>query len=189
MRVIAGRWRGRVLKSPRTDAVRPTTDRVKEAMFSIVGSRITGAVFVDLCCGAGGLAIEALSRGARRAILVDTSRASLDLARANLELCGAESASFELVRGDCLRWLESWTPPAAPWLLAADPPYRSDLPWAILDKVRTLASAEGFQLAMVEHESTSRPPGDDDLESRRYGQSTLTLVRPQQPQPEDKEIP
>ncbi len=98
MRVIAGSWKGRRLKSPASDAVRPTTDRVKEALFNILGPDVTGCLFVDLCCGAGGLGIEALSRGAAGAIFVDQAPRSLNSARANLEICGAD---FERIRTQC----------------------------------------------------------------------------------------
>ena len=185
MRIVAGRWRGRVLKSPRGRDVRPTTDRVKEALFSILGGdALAGAVFVDLCCGAGGLAAEALSRGAGRVILVDRDRASLEIAGANLELCGATPGTYDLVRRDCLSWLDDWTPPAGPWLLVADPPYRTPLPWAILEKVVELAAADGFRAAVVEHSSREEPvaTGVDRtalrLETRHYGQSGLTILRP-----------
>ena len=64
MRVITGSWRGRKLKSPSGQDIRPTTDRVKEAMFSMLGPAVADSLVIDLCCGAGGLGIEALSRGA-----------------------------------------------------------------------------------------------------------------------------
>lgn len=184
MRVVAGKWRGRVLKSPRGQAVRPTTDRVKEAMFSILGPAVAGSTFVDLCCGAGGLAVEALSRGASRVILVDSSRESLDLARANLQLCGAGPGDYQLARSDVLRWLGQWVPPVKPWFLVADPPYQSDLPWTILEQLIGLSGLPGFRLGLVEHGSSARrdpaagaglPP---DLETRRYGHSALAVVRP-----------
>lgn len=184
MRVISGKWRGRVLKSPRGETVRPTTDRVKEAMFSILGPRTPGSLFVDLCCGAGGLGIEALSRGAERVILVDLARNSVELARANLELCGAEKGSFDLVRSDVITWLTGWTPPAAPWCLVADPPYRSGLPWAILQELARHTGCEGFQMGILEHGTGQEPEPDDlqdplpEFESRKYGKSTLTIVRP-----------
>ncbi len=109
MRVIAGLWRGRVLKSPSGDSVRPTTDRVKEAMFSILGPQISGSLVVDLCSGSGGLGIEALSRGAEKVIFVDQAPGALKVTRANLELCGAPPFSFELARRDALKWLADWT--------------------------------------------------------------------------------
>lgn len=184
MRVVAGKWRGRVLKSPRGDVVRPTTDRVKEAMFSILGPDIVDAVFIDLCCGAGGLAVEALSRGAFKVILVDNSRKALDLARANLELCRAKKGSFELVRSDAVSWMVNWKPPAAPWFLAADPPYRSELPGAILEQMTRLARSADFRVGIIEHGSREDLVSEDapevplTLDTRRYGKSTLTLIRP-----------
>ena len=89
MRVISGSWKGRRLQAPAGDSVRPTTDRVKEAMFSILGSDIRDCQFLDLCCGTGGLGIEALSRGASSVIFVDSSRPTLAMVRENLDLCGA----------------------------------------------------------------------------------------------------
>ena len=183
MRVVAGKWRGRVLKSPKGDAVRPTTDRVKEAMFSILGPDLVGSVLVDLCCGSGGLGIEALSRGADRVILIDKSRVSLDLARANLQLCGAPPDTFDLVRDDCLRWLGNWLPPEAPCFLVADPPYLSGLPSSILDLMFRLISESGFKTGIIEHGSREKLETDDcpsagaKIESRRYGKSTLTIIR------------
>ena len=105
MRVIGGRWKGRRLVAPRGPLIRPTTDRVKEALFNILGPRLTGALFVDLCCGAGGLGIESLSRGAGRAIFVDEQPGALAAARRNLAACGDASGSAEFVRADVLAWL------------------------------------------------------------------------------------
>ena len=184
MRVVAGQWRGRVLLSPEGDGVRPTADKVKEALFSILGPNVAGSLFVDLCCGAGGLAVEALSRGAARVILVDQARASLDVARSNLELCGAAPGSFDLTRSDCLGWLEKWRPPRTPWYLVGDPPYHSELPWAILEHVKRLAGSEGFRAGVIEHESDVDLVGDGDgecptrIDVRRYGRCSLTIVRP-----------
>lgn len=182
MRVIAGTWRGRRLQSPRGEAVRPTADRVKEALFSILGRDVTGCCFVDLCCGSGGLAIEALSRGAGRAVLVDGAGASLALARRNLELCGAEPGSYELVRAEAVRWLERWSPsPEAGWVLVADPPYRSGIAQAIMSR---LAGVErrGLRAVVLEHERglawSGPPPADCGLVAKAYGETVLTILRP-----------
>ena len=145
---------------------------------------LPGALFVDLCCGAGGLGIEALSRGAAQALLVDASGRSLDVARANLELCGAEAGSYQLIRADSLRWLDGWVPPDSPWLVVADPPYDSPLPWAILTRLGQLAGSPGFRVAVVEHRSASDSaqlpdlPAELDFSVRRYGQSALAILRP-----------
>jgi 16S rRNA (guanine966-N2)-methyltransferase len=119
MRVVAGELKGRRLVSPprRSAAVRPTADRVREALFSILGE-IRGARVLDLFCGTGALGIEALSRGAASAILVDTHTA---LARRNVSELGLE-ARCEVVRSDALRYLRRARRRFD--LIFCDPPYR-----------------------------------------------------------------
>ena len=91
MRVIAGEFRSRVLKSvPGTDT-RPTPDRLREALFSALGNRIEGSSFADLYAGTGAVGIEALSRGARRALFVEFSRHAVEVIRANLKSLGIEN--------------------------------------------------------------------------------------------------
>ena len=90
MRVIAGEFRSRVLKSLPGLDVRPTPDRMREALFSILAPRISGAVFVDLYAGTGAVGIEALSRGAERALFVENNSEALDVIRVNLKTLGLE---------------------------------------------------------------------------------------------------
>jgi 16S rRNA (guanine966-N2)-methyltransferase len=91
MRVIAGEFRSRVLKSLPGHEVRPTPDRMREALFSILTPRIRGSVFVDLYAGTGAVGIEALSRGAERAIFVENNQDALDVIRVNLKTLGLEN--------------------------------------------------------------------------------------------------
>lgn len=178
MRVVAGRWRGRRLLPPPGDAVRPTADRVKEALFSILGPRVQGAVFVDLCCGTGALGIEALSRGAARAVFVDDARASLSLAGANLERCGAAPDSYRLERAEALAWLDAWRPGAGtPWLLVADPPYRTPLAGHIMERLLARGAWPGCRALAVEQGSADAAalPPDGDWQLRRYGQAMLAI--------------
>jgi 16S rRNA (guanine(966)-N(2))-methyltransferase RsmD len=103
VRVIAGDLKGQRLVAPRGWKVRPTSDRAREAIFSVVGDRVQGATVLDLYCGTGALAIEALSRGAAHATLVDRdTRAALG----NVENLGL-SDRVDLVRADVSRWLAS----------------------------------------------------------------------------------
>ncbi len=184
MRVISGRWRGRKLKSPTGQEIRPTTDRVKEAMFSMLGPSVTEALVVDLCCGAGGLGIEALSRGARQVIMVDTAVRSLELARANLQLCGAEPDQFQLVQATAEAWLQRWRPPddVTALHILADPPYQSGARGVILSGMVELAGTPAFATAVLEHGDDFEPvlPGGAPvrLETRRYGTSRMTVLRP-----------
>ncbi len=93
MRVIAGVHRGRRLLGPRGQAIRPTSDRVKEALFSILGERTTGARVLDLYAGTGSIGIEALSRGAAHVTFVEANREALRLVQSNLEQCGLQQAA------------------------------------------------------------------------------------------------
>ena len=178
MRVVAGRWRGRRLLPPAGDAIRPTADRVKEALFSILGGRVTGALFVDLCCGSGALGIEALSRGAVRAVFIDEAPASLALAEANLAKCGADPVSWSLERSDALTWLDRWQAPAGtPWVLVADPPYRAPLAGPIMERLRSRTGAAGCRALVVEQGTggSDTPAADSLWTLRKYGQATLAL--------------
>jgi 16S rRNA (guanine966-N2)-methyltransferase len=123
VRVIAGELKGQRLVAPRGWQVRPTSDRVREAIFSALGERVAGAAVLDLYCGTGALAIEALSRGAERAVLVDRETRP---ALGNVERLGL-GERVELVRADVGRWLPSAAegPAAARFdLVFVDAPYR-----------------------------------------------------------------
>jgi 16S rRNA (guanine(966)-N(2))-methyltransferase RsmD len=88
MRVTGGTGRGRRLRVPAGDRVRPTSDKVKQALFNILGEKVRGSVFLDLFAGTGGIGIEALSRGAERVVFIDDARRSLDAVRQNLDQSG-----------------------------------------------------------------------------------------------------
>src|SRR6202012_619309 len=113
--------RGRRLRAPRGDATRPTSDRVREALFSILGD-VGGLAVLDLFAGSGALPIEALSRGAGRATLVDRSAASIEAIRANLSELEIEA---EVVRADAVAWCEQAKRRGRQYdLVFLDPPYR-----------------------------------------------------------------
>jgi 16S rRNA (guanine966-N2)-methyltransferase len=119
--VIAGRYGGRVLRAPRGAATRPTADRVREALFSILGD-LGGARVLDLYAGSGALGIEALSRGAASAVLVDRSASAARVIRANLDALGA---SAEVRRGDAEVHLRNARDEGHFYdLVFVDPPYR-----------------------------------------------------------------
>ncbi len=179
MRVVAGSWGGRRLRAPRGDAVRPTTDRVKEAVFSILGPEVAGARVADLCCGAGSLGIEALSRGADFAVFVDRDRRALAAAQANLESCGADPACYRLVTADAAGWLADLQDTAGPWLVLADPPYGSGLVGRLAEILARRAAEGIVTTAVLEHDADDRPqPTGWTADRRRYGESHITILRP-----------
>jgi 16S rRNA (guanine966-N2)-methyltransferase len=172
MRVIGGQHGGRTLVAPRGRATRPTSDRVREALFSILGS-VDGERVLDLFAGSGALAIEALSRGAAQATLVDSSRASVASIERNLAALGL---SAEVVGGTVRAFLGRARNDARQYdLIFLDPPYRqaSELA-AELSAALAPLLAPG---ARVIAESDRRAPLDLELalaDERRYGD---TLIR------------
>jgi 16S rRNA (guanine(966)-N(2))-methyltransferase RsmD len=124
MRVTGGIGRGRRLKVPAGDRVRPTSDKVKQALFNILGESVEDAVFLDLFAGAGGIGIEALSRGAGRVVFVDASRDSLTAVRHNIGDMGLE-ARAEVIFSKAETFLRK---PSGPYdVIFLDPPYVRDL--------------------------------------------------------------
>src|SRR6058998_3022613 len=105
MRVIAGKYRGRRLKSPPSLETRPTSDRLRETLFNILAPRIKGARFLDLCAGSGAVGIEALSRGAKQATFVDQSAKMCALIEANLETLSVDEDEVEVVSVEALEFL------------------------------------------------------------------------------------
>jgi 16S rRNA (guanine(966)-N(2))-methyltransferase RsmD len=176
MRVIAGELKGQRLVAPRGWKVRPTSDRVREAIFSALGARVEGARVVDLYCGTGALAIEALSRGAASAVLVDRDTRP---ALGNVQRLGLEERA-ELVRADAGRWLDQVSDSAAAGkfdLVFVDAPYRlADRVAQDLNTHLPHLLAEGGR-AVVES-GARRPLKLDSLEplrQRRYGAADVTI--------------
>lgn len=124
MRVIAGLHRGRRLLGPRGQAIRPTSDRVKEALFSILGERTTGARVLDLYAGTGSIGIEALSRGAAHATFVEADRQALRLVNSNLEQCGLQQSANVCACqvSQFFRRATQWSGPYD--IVFCDPPYQ-----------------------------------------------------------------
>ncbi|HEY3729342.1 MAG TPA: 16S rRNA (guanine(966)-N(2))-methyltransferase RsmD [Solirubrobacteraceae bacterium] len=176
MRVISGIYRGRELVAPRGRATRPTSDRVREALFSILGD-VGGERVLDLFAGSGALAIEAVSRGAAEATLVDSSRAAVEAIRRNLGALGIEA---QVVRQPALRFLQQAREIARQYdLIFIDPPYRlaSTLGRELTAALAPVLSAD----ARVVAESDRRSPLQLELElldERRYGDTLIHIHGP-----------
>ncbi len=176
MRVIAGGLKGRTLVAPRGWKVRPTSDRVREAIFSALGERVVGAAVLDLYCGTGALAIEALSRGAARATLVDRDTRP---ALGNVERLELRERA-ELVRADASVWLADVSQAGARGsfdLVFVDAPYKlADRVSASVTKHLPALLAPGGR-AIVES-GARRPLRIESLEplrQRRYGAADVTI--------------
>jgi 16S rRNA (guanine966-N2)-methyltransferase len=179
LRVVAGRLGGRPLRAVPGSATRPTSDRVREALFAILGDRVRGARVLDLFAGTGALAIEALSRGAARAVLVEQAAPAVAVIRANL-------AALELTGTALVRRTRAETylrtQRDGPFdLVFLDPPYAAGvgLVAGLLARLARGALAPG---AVVVVESAARseappwPPGLIPVAPRRYGDTALHLA-------------
>lgn len=128
MRVIAGKYRGRRLKSPPSLETRPTSDRLRETLFNILAPRIKGSRFLDLCAGSGAVGIEALSRGAVHVTFVDQSRRMCALIETNLGELTVVESDVEIVNDEAAEFLrrraKNERPPFN--LIFFDPPYEAD---------------------------------------------------------------
>ena len=170
MRIVAGRWRGRAIEAPVGRQVRPTADRVREAWMSIVGPLLPDARVLDLCAGSGALGIEAVSRGAASADLVEIAPPSLRAIQHNVELLGAGDA-VRVHRQDALRFIEGLEAGAYD-VAFADPPYDLGMAGAIAERWLAVPFAS---VLGIEHRRDESLPGDGDR--RRYGQTAITFFR------------
>ena len=177
MRIVAGTWRGRPLVAPKGVATRPTADRTREALFSMLTSRIgtfEGLAVADLFAGSGALGLEALSRGAASCVFVEQDRAALDALRANVATLRASGAEVRAVSVMAL------PPVAAPLdVVMMDPPYGSGAGVVALDRLARLgwtgpATWIGIETAFDEPVALAGFAIDAE---RRHGKARITLLR------------
>lgn len=178
MRIIAGKWRGRPLIAPKGDATRPTADRTREALFSMLVSRIgdfEGLTVADLFAGSGALGLEALSRGAESCLFVEQDRAALDALRANTEKLGLDRpdirATSALALGPAQRPLD---------LILMDPPYGTGAGAVALDKLARqgwVGPATWISIETDRRETIS-VKGFETETVRDIGKARLHLLRP-----------
>jgi 16S rRNA (guanine966-N2)-methyltransferase len=176
LRVIAGSLKGRRLATPDWEGLRPTSDRLRETLFNIVGAEVVGARVLDGCAGTGAVGIEALSRGAATVTFVDTDSRSTALVAGNLAHCG-RSEGCAIIRAD-LGSPSAWPSPATFDLIFLDPPYETD-PVGIIERAVSALAPDG--LLIVEHARRRRlPPATGPLRQVRLvtaGDSALALYR------------
>ncbi len=168
IRIIAGEFGGRRLKTPATDKVRPTADRVREAWFSILQRALRGARVLDLFAGSGALGIEALSRGAATADFVEIHRMALTVLKANIKTLKLDDRAA-VQRLDALKYVERLHPGQYD-VAFADPPYAGEQAARLVALFRVNPFARIFS---IEHPADQPIPGDD---TRRYGDTAVTFI-------------
>jgi 16S rRNA (guanine(966)-N(2))-methyltransferase RsmD len=182
VRIVGGAWRGRRLAAPRSDAIRPTSDRLRESLFNVLTHAYEGAIqgarVLDLFAGTGALGFEALSRGAAYALLVDQGAEARAVIRSNIETLGAEGVT-RLFRRDATHLGPAGS--AGQYsLIFCDPPYERGLAPIALASAADGAWLSPGALAVVEEAEPVRvtwPAGFTELERRVYGETAVTLAR------------
>jgi len=176
MRIVAGEARGRRLVAPPGDGVRPTADRVREALFASLAPRLPGASVLDAFAGSGALGLEARSRGAARVTFVERERRALEALRRNIDAVGLDGTT--LVTGDVLRVIPGGMLAGAPFdLVLLDPPYALDedaVAELLAGLVRMLAA--GAMVVLERSADAPAPRWPTPLlpgEPRRYGSTRL----------------
>ena len=180
MRIVGGTFRGRPLAAPRSNAIRPTSDRTREAVFNVIThawpDRLDGARVLDLFSGTGALGLEALSRGASQCLFIEESTEGRGLIRTNVEAFGLQGKA-KIFRRDATRLGDAGT--IAPFdLVFADPPYGRGLAEAALQSALQGGWLAPEALVVVEEAAASpfRPVGGLSLaETRDWGDTTVTF--------------
>lgn len=176
MRVITGEARGRRLETPQGYDVRPTTEKVKEAIFSSIQFDIQGRVFLDLFAGSGQMGIEALSRGAQSAIFIDSSAKAVSVVRKNLDSAGFYDRA-EVLHTDSINYLKLMQKPFD--IVFMDPPYGTGLLQEALPLAAQKIKKTGIIIAEnSENEKILQNYGEFMLDrQRRYGKIKVSLFR------------
>lgn len=181
MKLVAGLQKGRRLKQPVTSTLRPTSAKVREALFAILGDRIQNATVLDLYAGTGALGLEALSRGARKVVFIDHEPSSLRVLRDNIQRCASQEKS-RVIRQDVNRFLRT-----LPFgncterfdLVFVDPPYHTGEAESVLELLgrTTILSPSG--IVVMEHFSKHQLPAHTgnltEFRKARYGDTTLSF--------------
>lgn len=179
MRIAGGQFRGRVLKVPKSDQIRPTEERVREALFNIVQTEIVGADFLDLFAGSGAVGLEALSRGAASVTFVEASRRHIAVLKENLATLGLHAT---VVASDVWHYLARYTGTGFA-IVFADPPYALGVERGYREILGLLASrgvvrSGGLFVAeMTAAQTADEAPGWTLARDRTYGRTRLCLWR------------
>jgi 16S rRNA (guanine966-N2)-methyltransferase len=172
MRIIAGRWRGRIIDAPPGRKTRPTSDRVREAWMSAMQTEIEGSRVLDLFAGSGALGLELLSRGAQHVTFVEQANPVLRALKGNVAKLNADASQINVVRGDAIDYASA-IPELAFDLAVADPPYHQGFATELLRLFQLRPFARWF---WVEHASKETLPHFPTMNTRRYGDTSLTSI-------------
>lgn len=182
MRIIAGEYRSRIIKMPKGPKIRPTKDRIREALFSIIGELISGATVLDAFAGSGAFGIEALSRGAKRAVFIDKDKRCIEIIKENLKTLGVKKDNTLIIRMDAVKAFHVLERSNEKFnIVLFDPPYYKEMAKKSLIKLKCRDILTFSCIIVVEHHKTDSLPKDlDGITSYRtvcYGDVCLTFYK------------
>ena len=182
MRVISGRCKGKVLYSPKNNSIRPTSDKIKKFIFDYIGNTIEDTVILDIFSGTGNLSIEALSRGAQFAVLVDNSKDAIQLIYRNLKLTKLLSQS-QIIKQDALRYLKKAVQQEKKFnFIFADPPYFIKNFQNIMEYIGSNNILENGGFFILEHSSQTKVNAHHSIllsleKTTSFGDTAITFYR------------
>ena len=190
MRVVAGKFKGRRLKTIKGSEVRPTADRVKEALFRVFGEQVVDADFLDLCAGTGNIGLEALSQGAKSITFVDSNYHCIRIIESNLEMCGFDRKhpQVRLIHLDARKALAQLGKRKATFdLIYFDPPYASKIHESCLRQIAEGGLLSPTGVLVIEHRKVKEADWTESLildelvlsRQKRYGDTMLSFYRRQ----------
>ncbi|MDP3789817.1 MAG: 16S rRNA (guanine(966)-N(2))-methyltransferase RsmD [Candidatus Omnitrophota bacterium] len=161
MRIIGGKYRSRLIRSPKDAEVRPTKDRIREALFNIITEYIGGADVLDIFAGSGAFGIEAISRGAESAIFVDNEKACVAAIEENLKMLEIESSKAEVIRMDAFKAIDKLCNEGKKFdIILLDPPYYKDIAKKCLIKLGERDILRPRCIIVVEHHKKDILPAE-----------------------------
>ena len=179
MRITGGEFGGRILHAPKDRNIRPTSDKVRQAIFNILSSRdlLEGAVAIDAFCGTGALGIEALSRGASFCTFIDNNRDSLDLCKKNLSLFPGIEERFHTMKSNALKPLLRQDDSPKAGLVFLDPPYKKGLILPALKALQANGGLEKEYIAIMEMGKSEDLPdaGKTTITDKLYGDTRIII--------------
>ena len=182
MRIISGTSGGKKLRPLRGQSIRPTSDRVKESIFNILGEEVDGKHILDLFAGTGNLGIESLSRGATRAVFVEKEKSAIDLIKKNLSHCGFDDRGH-VITGEVERAIRHLHRKGEVFdFIFMDPPYRRGLVQKTLELLEAQPLHHEDSILVIEHDR--REPLSESMEKwvllrkRRFGDTVVSFIAP-----------
>jgi 16S rRNA (guanine966-N2)-methyltransferase len=182
MRIIAGKYRSMLIKAPKDAEVRPTKDRIREALFNIIKEHINGAAVLDIFSGSGAFGIESISRGAESAIFVDSEKMCIETIEENLKALGVEAGIAHLIRMDAFKAIDKLYNDGNKFdIILLDPPYYEDMAKKCLIKLGERDILKPRCIIVVEHHKKDILPASTgnitSYRTVRYGDIWLTFYK------------